>query len=184
MIKNEIMKAIAQTELSGQEARILLYQISKDNEYTPLSEFAKILNTTRFRISEVLKKLIQRNMISVIENHNSIGKSYAFNVNYNEWLLPLRKTVTSNKNYLIKYYIDFFIEKYGVRPFIGGKEQGVAKRMGAIDDIKELLMKFFESNDKFIIRSRHSLNVFESVINRLRVGEIDKFSGLKDFLND
>jgi phage replication O-like protein O len=85
----------------------------------------------------------------------------------------------------IKTFLDFYFQEFktqfGTPPIIyGGKEGKIIQRLLKsiqLDDLKDLLLLFFQSTDKFIKQSGYTLGVFESQINKLRINP--KHSGLK-----
>ena len=74
----------------------------------------------------------------------------------------------------IDYYHNSFLEKFGAKPKInGGKDGQIIKNLLGtykIDELKELLNRFFESTDPFILQSGYSIGVFTTQINKLIVG--------------
>lgn len=77
------------------------------------------------------------------------------------------------KNTLIDFYHDLFLEKFGVKPSINGAKDGAIfkKLLGTYSDeqLRELLKKFFASEDKFIKDSGYTVGVFKSVLNKLLI---------------
>lgn len=67
-------------------------------------------------------------------------------------------------------YHDLFFEKFKSKPMINGKHgiimAGLEKKMGR-DEIMDLLARYFQSDDKFIITSGYTVEVFSSQINKL-----------------
>lgn len=97
----------------------------------------------------------------------------------------------------VKIFMDFYFqkfkEKFGIDPLIeGGKDgklvRGLLKRI-SLSDLKTVLLKFFNSDDKFIKESGYTMGAFKSQINKLRLGGgkqdgIDKATQrLKDAIN-
>jgi len=83
---------------------------------------------------------------------------------------------------LIDFYFREFKTHFFKEPIIqGGKDGSIAKSLLKkipLKELQELLMKFFESDDKFIQQSGYTLGVFKSQINKLRIGT-QKQSGLR-----
>jgi phage replication O-like protein O len=128
MIATEIMEALIKINLSGQEIRSVLFVIrktygfKKKNDFIALSQFAKMLNISKIRASQIIKVLENRKILTVTKNINGIGKEYRFNKNFEEWKRvnkninriekdnkgvkknlnrPLRKTLTTKDNITI-----------------------------------------------------------------------------------
>lgn len=86
----------------------------------------------------------------------------------------------------VKKFIDFYYEEFkkifGTPPIIkGGKDGKIVKQLLInipLDELKSLLVRFFSSDDPFILKSGYTLGVFNSdnVLNKLRIGEIRKLS--------
>ena len=94
----------------------------------------------------------------------------------------IKETITKDKilttNPDIKKFIDHyhntFLERFNEKPMIdGGKDGKIIKSLLGtyeIDLLKELLDKFFNSTDEFILRSGYTIGVFKSQINKLIAG--------------
>ncbi len=74
----------------------------------------------------------------------------------------------------IDHYHNTFLERFNEKPMIdGGKDGKIIKSLLGtyeIDLLKELLDKFFNSTDEFILRSGYTIGVFKSQINKLIAG--------------
>ena len=74
----------------------------------------------------------------------------------------------------IDHYHDTFLERFNEKPMIdGGKDGKIIKSLLGtyeIDLLKELLDKFFNSPDEFILQSGYTIGVFKSQINKLIAG--------------
>lgn len=72
---------------------------------------------------------------------------------------------------VIDYYHDSFIKKFGEKPIIsGGKDAAIMKKIitsYGTPKTKELLDRFFESKDEFVINSGYTIGVFATQINKL-----------------
>ena len=87
----------------------------------------------------------------------------------------------------IKVFIDFYYEefknRFGTPPHIqGGKDGSIVKALlkkVPLEELKELLLKFFESSDKFIQTSGYTMGIFNSQINKLKIGAGEKHLGLR-----
>lgn len=87
------------------------------------------------------------------------------------------------KEFLAKYCTSFK-EIYKLNPVITAKDSGIAKRLCEIPNIDVVMERFFLSRDKFIVQNRHGLNIIESQINKLLVGESGKFDGINTWLQE
>ena len=87
-----------------------------------------------------------------------------------------------NAREFISKYCESFKAKYGLNPHISEKDSGIARRLIQVPHIDTIMERFFNSQDKFILQNRHGLNIVESQINKLLVGEMDKYSGLREWL--
>ncbi len=74
----------------------------------------------------------------------------------------------------IDHYHNTFLERFNEKPMIdGGKDGKIIKSLLGtyeIDLLKELLDKFFNSADPFILQSGYTIGVFKSQINKLIAG--------------
>ncbi len=74
----------------------------------------------------------------------------------------------------IDHYHNTFLERFNEKPMIdGGKDGKIIKSLLGtyeIDLLKELLDKFFNSPDEFILQSGYTIGVFKSQINKLIAG--------------
>lgn len=95
-IANEIVEALAKTQLSGYESRVLwivfrkTYGWHKKEDWITNTQISEMTGIIKTHISRTVKGLIQRNII--IRN----GKKIAFQKNYDKWK-KLPKLVTSEK---------------------------------------------------------------------------------------
>ena len=101
---------------------------------------------------------------------------------YKDKTIADTKTVSAHK-LIIDHYHNKFLAKYGVKPFINGKTGKDVK--GLLSNNIELhaqkviilLDRYFDDNDDFIVKNRHSFSVFMSRINQLNtVGNTPKQS--------
>jgi len=82
------------------------------------------------------------------------------------------KTVSAHKQ-IIDHYHNKFLAKYGVKPFINGKTgkdvKGLLSNNIELDAQKVIILldRYFDDNDDFIVKNRHSFSVFMSRINQL-----------------
>lgn len=73
-----------------------------------------------------------------------------------------------NAGAFIGAYCSAWKERYGTRPEITGKEQGIAKRLaGSIgtERLSELVESFLHMNDSWFVQKRHDLATFEANLN-------------------
>ena len=82
------------------------------------------------------------------------------------------KTVSAHKQ-IIDHYHNKFLAKYEVKPFINGKTGKDVKSLlsnnAELDAQKVIILldRYFDDNDDFIVKNRHSFSVFMSRINQL-----------------
>src|SRR4030067_466508 len=99
-IANEIMDALIKNNLSGQEVRAILFVIrktygfNKKEDYIALRQFWEILGISKTRASQVVNSLGLMKILTVTENLNGKVKKYLFNKDFDDWDIPLRKSVT------------------------------------------------------------------------------------------
>jgi phage replication O-like protein O len=97
-IANEIVEALARTQLSGHESRILFalfrktYGWHKKEDFISLTQFQALTGLSLPKISNTLKRLGLRKMITVTDNGNGKMKSYCFQKVFTLWQ-GLPKTV-------------------------------------------------------------------------------------------
>ena len=95
---------------------------------------------------------------------------------------------TIQKKYIlpdVKLFIDFyhtiFKEKFGSSPMIqGAKDGSIVKRLlkqNPLEELKILLLRMFDSDDSFILGSGYTIGVFQSQINKLKIGQKSGFQG-------
>ena len=90
---------------------------------------------------------------------------------------PKKKVQAFKKNPEIKVFLDFYFqafkEKFQAEPIIeGGKDGSLLKSLLEkipLWELKDLLTKFFESDDKWIHESGYTLGAFKSQIQKLRI---------------
>ena len=77
-------------------------------------------------------------------------------------------------NGVIKIYCELFKGRYKQNPVITAKDAGIALRISTLPlNVPLLLKKYFESNDKFIIDNKHSMNIIESQANKIMIEKKD-----------
>lgn len=72
-------------------------------------------------------------------------------------------------NSLISLYCELFKQRYGQNPVIGRKEAGIAVRLTKVDNIKDLIKKYIDSDSKFITDNKHAFNILESQLHKLQI---------------
>jgi phage replication O-like protein O len=93
-LANSIVEALARTQLSGYESRILwviwrkTYCWHKKKDWISFSQFRKLTGLKDSHISRTITRLVARNIVT------KNGKSLSFQKNYQNWYDDLPKTVT------------------------------------------------------------------------------------------
>ncbi len=96
-IANEILEALAKTQLSGYQSRVIfviwrkLYGFHKKEDWIPISQIVEATNIHKAHISRTLKELIQRQIVTKIGNNK-----VTFQKDYEKWV-KLPKMVTKEK---------------------------------------------------------------------------------------
>jgi len=92
-----------------------LINAENDNKYivASYSELSKILNARPEKVQELIKKFLQNNYITKVQNHNIDTYSNVYQLNYSvkEFILKREKRIEENKQYSIigeKFNIDSF----------------------------------------------------------------------------
>lgn len=116
-IANEIAEALAKTQLSGYESRVLwvlwrkTYGWHKRSDRISISQFSQATGIPRRHIHKTLKRLVDRNIVT--KNCNSFITKWAFQKDYSKWKLVTKisnkpkplpistATVTENSNKLV-----------------------------------------------------------------------------------
>jgi phage replication O-like protein O len=108
-VANPIMEALARTQLSGYEWRVLLFLLrktygwSKKSDRIALSQFVDGTGICQRRIIEAVNSLVAKNIIhkTSAEKRTSKGREYAFNKHYGSWVLvrksAVRKSASAEK---------------------------------------------------------------------------------------
>jgi len=100
-VHNRILEELAKVQLSGHETRIVFalwrktYGWQKKEDFISVSQFQEITGLNKVRISETIRKLKRKNLVT--ENRNSNGVVYGFNKRFTTWR-KLQKTVTVTEN--------------------------------------------------------------------------------------
>ncbi len=129
-------------------------------------------------LQATLQKLEKTGKIRLNNNKIYIEKWFQYNPQFKE-----KKDNSKAKDFIAKY-CESFKALYGKKYYVTPKDAGIAKRLCDIPDIEIIMDRFFNSKDKFIVGSRHSMSIISSQINKLMVGELDKFQGIKEWLKE
>lgn len=93
-----------------------------------------------------------------------------------------KKEIKGDHELFMEFYFEEFKKRFGNTPIIEkGKDGAHVKfllRKINIDELKNLLLKFFDSENKFIQDSGYTLGIFRSQIQRFRVKSKTKSSGI------
>jgi len=93
-------------------------------------------------------------------------------------IAKVEKTPSPDVKTFIDFYYEEFKKAFSTPPHIqGGKDGAITKRILSkipIEELKELLLRYFDSTDQFILKSGYTLSVFESQINKLKIGSQGK----------
>ena len=100
-VHNRILEELAKIQLSGHEIRIVFalwrktYGWQKKEDFISVSQFQEMTGLNKVRISETIRKLKERNLVT--ENRNPSSVVYGFNKHFTTWK-KLRKSVTVTEN--------------------------------------------------------------------------------------
>lgn len=98
-----------------------------------------------------------------------------------------KKMPSPDVKIFIDFYHDEFKKAFNTTPIIqSGKDATITKSLLktiSLEELQILLQKFFDSEDSFIQGSGYTIGVFNSQINKLRIGT-QKHSGLKSWANE
>ena len=96
-------------------------------------------------------------------------------------LEPKKKAPNPDHKAFMDFYYQTFMDHFGQPPHIvGGRDGTIIQRLVAhigLDELKELLVRFFGSDDKFIQATGYTLGIFESQIQKLRLAKQQSFGG-------
>jgi hypothetical protein len=133
---------------------------------------------------ERLKKQRQRGKLSVPPSVPEKSPSYSSSSSSSSSSLPKDKESKSHRegpkkpDPHIKEFIDFYYQSFqdkffGQKPAIEhGKDGALVKGLLKIvpfEELKDLLIKFLDSDDPFILKSGYTIGAFKSQINKLRI---------------
>jgi len=99
------------------------------------------------------------------------GYKVVFDVEVKEEVTEVVKTPTGHQEFVELYY-SLFEQTYGSKPLWSGKEYAATKRLlkdYGIEILKELLPVYFKMTDYWLIKYRHSLTLFMSHINAVKI---------------
>ena len=112
------------------------------------------------------------------------GETDTTNNNYSNNEKPNNiKTIADKKSssahkQVIDHYHNKFISVFGKKPFIdGGKDGNLVKNLlgnCSLEELLDLLDKFFDSNDPYVINSGYTLGVFKTQINKLKTVGVER----------
>jgi len=81
----------------------------------------------------------------------------------------------SETKIFLTFYADQFKQEFGTDPVIEwGKDGKIIKgllKFIPLENLKDLLNRFFSSQDKFIQQSGYTIGVFKSQLNKLKIGQ-------------
>lgn len=147
------------------------YGFNKDFEtWTPLSK--------KITLSKMIKGGIKK-------DNESLSKKRHTKENLQKKILQ-KKTDPSIRAF-IDFYFSSFRERFGTEPHILPKDAVTAKRLLnriSFDELKDLLLRMFSSDDPWILKSGYTMGAFESQIQKLRIGVPSKHSGLQKWANE
>lgn len=148
-IANEIMDAIINYRIPGEQMQCLLliirktYGYNKKDDFISNSQFCEATGLKKPNVCRAINGLIDKNI--VIKKDNRKIPSYQFNKNYNKWKLLSKKiTVIKNDNAVIKNDNDLLSKKIPTKERkenIQKKEKKIYKRKvfkpPSFEDVKE-----------------------------------------------
>jgi len=115
------------------------------------------------------------------DSSSSSSSSSSLNKEKNKRLkhiAKVEKTPSPDVKIFIDFYYQEFKKAFSTPPHIqGGKDGATTKRLLSkipLEELKELLLRYFDSTDQFILKSGYTISVFESQINKLKIGEPTK----------
>jgi phage replication O-like protein O len=105
-----IAEALARTQMSGHESRVLwflfrkTYGWNKKRDFISLSQWMEGTGLTKSHVVDTLNRLVKRKVIfkTVPENRNARAQEYGFNKHYGEWK-PFPKTGTFPKSGMLSF---------------------------------------------------------------------------------
>lgn len=90
-ISNEIVEALAKTNLSPQESKVLwvifrkTYGYGKKEDAISYSQFEEMTGMNRWNIGKILKRLLSKQIIGIIQMDNRKACKYAIQKDYDLW---------------------------------------------------------------------------------------------------
>ncbi len=168
-LKKLVVKNIV---IKNDDSRINKYRFNKDFDKWVLS--SKKITCHQKRVQGVI-------------NNDYTSSSKMMNTKENN-----KRKDTKEKPLDVKIFIDFYYEefkkKFGKPPYIKqGKDGKLIKNLlkdFSLERLKELLIIMFDSSDPFILKTGYTIGVFDSVINKLLIGNQSKYPGLKKIWNE
>jgi len=169
-IANEIMDALVNYLIPGEQMKCLLYIIrktygfNKKEDMISNSQFVKATGLNKGNVSRAIKGLINKNL--VIKDDNKRIPSYRFNKNYRKWkelskkqpvikadnselskMTPTKDTITKDKENIIKENFNY------------SKKQPLPENIFLTNEMREYVRK------QGCVNSNHAENLFEDFCN-------------------
>ena len=177
-IANDIAKALAKTQLSGYENRIMWAllrktwgwvqkdkkgKIIRDKKGQPLKlkkavitskEWMELTELSKYHISDTLRKLKLRQLVTKFGNKNEWG----FQKDYSKWLPPINRIVTENGNtYFVTKFGNVFTEIGNDISEIGNENLPKCLKMQKIQKPKETLKETLKETSENAVFLSHLL---------------------------
>ena len=177
-IANELLEAICQLNISGNEMRILLYIIRRTYGYNSksaevsLAEIAEAVGMRREHISKRLKKLSKMKIIEINVNRGIKPQTISIVKNYDNWinnnvdnckslLLPKLATVAKNGNTTVA--------KIGNHTYKENNKENIKERKKAIDSDHTGYYNraFVENNNYEDLKKEYGSDVIENYLKKV-----------------
>jgi hypothetical protein len=133
------------------------YRFNKDfDTWKPLSKKEKCFDQ-KVNLSQKVNGLLTKRYttIDTIQKINTISH---------------KKLTNPDIGTFIGFYCQEFEVRFKEKPVVSGKDAGLVKMLfvrRSLEQMKEVLTRFFESDDKFIIQAGYGLSIFYAVFNKL-----------------
>lgn len=196
-----MMEALAQTQLSGYESRILWAllrktwgwidrakdgKIKRDKKGKPLKkktavisskEWIKLTGLNKYNVSRTLRELVLRQIVIKIDNRNEWGPQKY----YNKWLQPIKKIVIKNDNtyFVVKNDNVFVKNDNGIIEIDNKKtpKELIIKKHGSPKEtLKETLKEKRRSETKYHFSELH-LKLTDLLITLIKQNKSDRILG-------
>ena len=102
-IANEIMEALAKTRIPGEARQILdviirnTYGYNKKIDWITTSQFTEKTGLSNMAVYKARRKLKKMNIITISKKGDSQYLTYCLQKNYDNWILPPKKEVSTKK---------------------------------------------------------------------------------------